>query len=157
SNQGEICLCGSRILVERSLYPRFVDAFVARTKQLTVGDPLHEESQLGAMVSQQHLEKVLSYIKLAHEEGGYILAGGNRVHLDGRCANGYFMEPTIITGLDSTCRTNQEEIFGPVVTIMPFDDEAEALHYANCTAYGLSATVWTENLTRAHRVADQLK
>ncbi|HYF70861.1 MAG TPA: aldehyde dehydrogenase [Ohtaekwangia sp.] len=157
SNQGEICLCGSRILVERSLYPRFVDVFVARTKQLTVGDPLHEESQLGAMVSQQHLEKVLSYIDLAREEDGHILAGGKQIHLSGRCANGYFMEPTIITGLNSTCRTNQEEIFGPVVTIMPFDDEAEALHYANCTVYGLSATVWTENLTRAHRVADQLK
>jgi len=157
SNQGEICLCGSRILVERSLYDKFVAEFVKRTKELKVGDPLNESSQLGAMVSEGHLKKVLGYISLAKEEGGKILAGGSQLKIEGRCANGYFMEPTVIVGLDEKCRTNQEEIFGPVVTIMPFDSEEDAIRLANSTAYGLSATIWTENLKRAHRVSHQVK
>jgi len=157
SNQGEICLCGSRILVERSLYDKFVEAFVARTKSLTIGDPLHDGTRIGALVSEAHMQKVLSYITLAQQEGGTILTGGNRVQPEGRCANGYFVEPTVITGLKHDCRTNQEEIFGPVVTIQPFDTEAEALQYANSTVYGLSATIWTENLKRAHRVSAQVK
>lgn len=157
SNQGEICLCGSRIFVERSLFDRFVNEFVKRTKELKIGDPLDEANQLGAIVSEGHLKKVLSYVSLAKEEGGKILTGGNQIKISGRCANGYFMEPTVIVGLDEKCRTNQEEIFGPVVTIMPFDTEEEVLGFANCTPYGLSATIWTENLKRAHRVAHQIK
>lgn len=157
TNQGEICLCGSRIFVERSLLDKFVNEFVKRTRELKVGDPLDSSTQLGAMVSESHLKKVLGYVSLAKEEGGKILAGGNQIKIDGRCASGYFMEPTVIVGLDEKCRTNQEEIFGPVVTIMPFDSEEEALAFANSTPYGLAATVWTENLKRAHRVAHQIK
>ncbi len=157
SNQGEICLCGSRILVERSLYEKFVSEFVKRTKELVVGDPLEENTRMGALVSEPHMNKVLSYIELAKKEGGQILYGGNRITISGRCTNGYFVEPTVIVGLDQHCRTNQEEIFGPVVTIMPFDSEEEAISYANSNAYGLSATIWTENLKCAHRVAHQIK
>jgi len=157
SNQGEICLCGSRIFVERSLYQKFTDEFVKRTKELIVGDPLEEKTKVGPLNSETHMKKVLSYIDLAKQEGGKILAGGKQIKIEGRCINGYFVEPTVITGLDSKCRTNQEEIFGPVVTIMPFDIEEEVIGYANSTAYGLSATIWTENLKRAHRVAAQVK
>lgn len=157
SNQGEICLCGSRILVEKSIYKKFVDEFVKRTKELVVGDPLEEKTRVGALVSEAHMNKVLSYIELAKAEGGEIICGGKQVRVSGRCANGYFVEPTVIVGLDQQCRTNQEEIFGPVVTIMPFDTENEAIRYANSNAYGLSATLWTENLKRAHRVAHQIK
>jgi aminomuconate-semialdehyde/2-hydroxymuconate-6-semialdehyde dehydrogenase len=157
SNQGEICLCGSRILVERSFYNTFVEAFVAKKKLLKINDPLQADTDLGAVVSEAHMNKVLSYIELAKLEGGTILTGGNRVVVEGRCSEGYFVEPTVIVGLDQNCRTNQEEIFGPVVTIMPFDTEQEAIELANATAYGLSATVWTENLKRAHRVSHQLK
>jgi aminomuconate-semialdehyde/2-hydroxymuconate-6-semialdehyde dehydrogenase len=157
SNQGEICLCGSRILVERSLYERFTSEFIKRTKLLVVGDPLEEGTKMGALVSEGHMQKVLSYISLATQEGGTIECGGKQLKIEGRCNAGYFVEPTVITGLSQQCRTNQEEIFGPVVTIMPFDTEAEAILFSNSTAYGLSATIWTENLTRAHRVAHQLK
>ncbi|HEY0656404.1 MAG TPA: aldehyde dehydrogenase [Chryseosolibacter sp.] len=157
ANQGEICLCGSRIFVERSLYEKFLAAFVERTKSLVIGDPADEKTKVGALVSEAHLAKVKSYIDLAQKEGGKIIAGGNQVSLPGRCANGFFLEPTVITGLPFDCRTNQEEIFGPVVTIMPFDTEDEVLAYANSTTYGLSATLWTENLKRAHRVSSKLK
>lgn len=157
SNQGEICLCGSRILVERSLYDKFVKEFVTRTKELVVGDPLEDKTRVGALVSEGHMNKVLGYIDLAKQEGGQILCGGSRIKIQGRCEQGYFVAPTVVVGLDQYCRTNQEEIFGPVVTIMPFDTEAEAVAFANSNAYGLSATLWTENLTRAHRVAHQIK
>ncbi|MGD1962064.1 MAG: aldehyde dehydrogenase [Fulvivirga sp.] len=157
ANQGEICLCGSRIFVQKGIYHKFLDAFVEKTRLLKVGDPLEEGSKLGAIVSEDHMNKILSYIQLAKEEGGTVIVGGKRVTVDGRCKEGYFVEPTIIIGLDHMCRINQEEIFGPVVTIMPFEDEDEALEYANSTAYGLSATLWTEDLKRAHRVADQIK
>lgn len=157
SNQGEICLCGSRIFVERSLYDRFMTEFVKLTRELVVGDPLEEKTRVGALVSEAHMQKVLSYIELAKEEGGKIVTGGKQVKLNGRCAGGYFVEPTVITGLNEQCRTNQEEIFGPLVTIMPFDTEDEVIAYANSTTYGLSATLWTENLTRAHRMAARLK
>ncbi len=157
SNQGEICLCGSRIFVERPLYEKFLKEFTERAKALVVGDPLDEKTNLGAMASDAHMKKVLSYIELAKQEGGTIVQGGKQVKLTGRCADGYFLEPTIITGLPHTCRTNQEEIFGPLVTIMPFDTEAEVLEYANSTTYGLAATIWTENLKRAHRVAAHVK
>ena len=157
SNQGEICLCGSRILVERAIYKKFVDALIARTRLLVVGDPLEKETRVGALISEAHLEKVTGYIALARQEGGTILCGGDRVEIPGRCSGGYFVRPTVIAGLRSGCRTNQEEIFGPVVTVMPFDSEEEAIAEANSTAYGLSATLWTENLKRAHRVSAQLK
>jgi aminomuconate-semialdehyde/2-hydroxymuconate-6-semialdehyde dehydrogenase len=157
TNQGEICLCGSRILVERSLFDKFVSEFVKRTKELKIGDPQSESTDLGALISDPHLNKVLSYVKLAKEEGGKILTGGNQIKLTGQLSSGYYMEPTVIVGLDEKCRTNQEEIFGPVVTIMPFDSEEEAIRLANSTGYGLSATIWTENLKRAHRVSHQVK
>ncbi len=157
SNQGEICLCGSRILVERSLYEKFKNEFVKRTQELVVGDPLDDKTRLGALVSEAHMKKVLSYIALAKEEGGKIECGGDQVKISGRCTGGYFVLPAVITGLDQKCRTNQEEIFGPVVTIMPFNTEEEVIAFANATAYGLSATIWTENLKRAHRLSHQLK
>ena len=156
SNQGEICLCGSRIFIERSIYDKFKNAFVEEIKKLKVGNPLQDESWLGAIVSKPHLEKVLFYIDLAKQEGGKILCGGNKITLTGENSEGYFLEPTVIEGLKYDCRTNQEEIFGPVVTLQPFDEVDEVLMYANSTSYGLAATVWTENLTRAHTVAARL-
>ena len=156
TNQGQICLCGSRIYVERSLYEQFKTDFVAKVKAMRVENPLSESSKMGAVVSKQHLEKILSFVQLAKEEGGTILCGGNQVKLEGDCAEGYFMEPTVIEGLPYDCRTNQEEIFGPVVTIAPFDTEEEALKNANSTTYGLASVVWTENLTRAHRIANNI-
>lgn len=157
SNQGQICLCSSRIFVEKPLYEQFKNDFVQKVSQLKIGDPLDEKTNIGAIVSKPHLKKILSYIDLAQTEGGEILCGGKQIKLEGRCRNGYFVEPTVIENLTYECRTNQEEIFGPVVTIQPFETEAEVLNYANSTEYGLSATVWTENLSRAHRVAGQLE
>jgi len=156
TNQGEICLCGSRLLIERSIYERFRSDFVAKVKALTVGDPT-TNPDLGAIVSQPHFEKVLSYIQLAQEEGGKLLTGGNAVKVSGRCENGWFIEPTVFENLPNSCRTNQEEIFGPVVTLIPFDTEAEALALANDTVYGLAAQVWTENLSRSQRMSSNLK
>lgn len=151
-NQGQICLCGSRVYVERALYTRFRDAFVTAAKALTVGDPA-DGNDLGALTSGEHLDKVLAAIETARAEGGTVLAGGERVHPAGRCAEGWFVAPTVIEGLPLECRTNQEEIFGPVVTLAPFDTEAEAIAFANGTRYGLVATVWTRDLDRAHRVS----
>jgi len=156
SNQGQICLCGSRILIEETIYEKFKEEFVGRAKKLTVGDPLEEQTRQGAVVSKMHFDKVMSCIELAKEEGGKILLGGNTVKPQGRCANGYFIEPTIIEGLDAQCRTNMEEIFGPVVTLQPFKTEEQALILANASDYGLSATIWTQDVTRAHRVAAQV-
>lgn len=156
ANQGQICLCGSRIFVERPIYERFRDAFVEKVAKTIVSFPTNTEAKLGAIVSKTHLEKILSYIELAKEEGGTVLTGGEQVFLAGEYANGYYMRPTIIEGLSFDCRTNQEEIFGPVVTITPFDTEEEVLMMANSTQYGLASTVWTENLTRAHRVANEI-
>ena len=157
SNQGEICLCGSRIFVERSMYEKFRGAFVELLKTLKVGDPNNDDSNMGAIVSAQHKQKILSYIKLAQDEGGKVLCGGNELKLKGRCANGYFVEPTVIEGLDYNCRTNQEEIFGPVVTLTPFENEEDVLMMANSVKYGLSATIWTNDLKRAHRVAEKVE
>ncbi|HNB13318.1 MAG TPA: aldehyde dehydrogenase [Bacteroidia bacterium] len=156
SNQGEICLCGSRIFIQRSIYDEFKEAFVSKIKGLKTGDPKDETNFLGAIVSQPHFEKILSYIDLAREEGGVILTGGKAIQPGGRCKDGFFIEPTVFENLPYTCRTNQEEIFGPVVTLTPFDTEEEVLMMANSTPYGLAATVWTTNLTKAHRVAAAL-
>jgi aminomuconate-semialdehyde/2-hydroxymuconate-6-semialdehyde dehydrogenase len=178
SNQGEICLAGARIFVERPLYDKFKADFVARASELKVGDPLEAGTDVGAIVSKQHFQKIMSYIELAKQEGGTILCGGRALDLTAetqsrgekeaemrpvgsvsqqRNLSGYFIEPSVIEDLSHDCRTNQEEIFGPVVTIMPFDTEEEVLNYANSVRYGLSATVWTENLSRAHRVAAKLE
>ena len=157
SNQGEVCLCGSRVFVERSIYQKFVDRLVDKTRSLVTGDPLQEKTNIGALISGGHMNKVLGYIGLAKEEGGGILTGGTPLKIPGRCENGFFVGPTIIADLDCNCRTNQEEIFGPVISLIPFDSEAQVIHEANNTPYGLSATLWTENLTRAHRVAAALK
>lgn len=154
ANQGQICLCGSRIYVQRSIYERFKERFVEKVKKMKVGNPQDDTSRLGAVVSKAHFEKILNHIKIAHEEGGTILTGGKPAETG---MSGWFIEPTIIEGLDENCQTNQEEIFGPVVTLQPFDSEEEAIELANCTPYGLAATVWTQDLTRAHRVAAQIK
>ncbi len=155
ANQGQICLCGSRIFIERSIYDTFKEEFVRRVEATVVGHPNNSESKLGAIVSKQHMEKVLSYVELAKKEGGTVLTGGERAIVEGY-EEGYYMRPTVIEGLPFDCRTNQEEIFGPVVTITPFDSEEEVLMMANSTQYGLSATLWTSDLKRAHRMANQL-
>ena len=152
TNQGEICLCGSRILIEESIYEKFREHFLSEVAKLNVGDPMDEKSDFGALVSESHLKKVQSYVELAKEEGGTILYGGRRVEKPG-----YYHEPTVIEGLDENCRTNQEEIFGPVVTLNPFNSEEEAISIANSTRYGLSCTLWTNDLKRAHRVAHQIE
>jgi aminomuconate-semialdehyde/2-hydroxymuconate-6-semialdehyde dehydrogenase len=157
SNNGQICLCGSRIYVERPLYEKFRDELVKRTQFLKVGDPFSAVTDLGALISRQHLEKVESYLALAEVEGGSILCGGTRVELTGEQEGGYFLRPAVIEGLPLHCRTNQEEIFGPVVTIAPFDTEEEALSLANGTEYGLSATLWTKDISRANRLAERLQ
>lgn len=152
ANQGQICLCGSRILVEEKIYDKFKSDFIRLTKERRVGGPLEPDTDLGAVVSKAHFEKILSYIALAEEEGGKILVGGKAVTPHG-FENGWFIEPTIIEGLNQSCRTNQEEIFGPVVTIEPFKTEDEAVEAANATDYGLSCTIWTSDLSRSQRMA----
>lgn len=156
ANQGQICLCGSRIFVQKGIYEKFKKAFVEKTSQLTVSFPNDPKAKMGALVSKTHLEKVLGHIEIAKEEGGNILFGGKQVQLQAPYHNGYYLEPTIIEGLRYDCRTNQEEIFGPVVTITPFETEEEVLMMANSTNYGLSATIWTNDLKRAHRLADNI-
>jgi aminomuconate-semialdehyde/2-hydroxymuconate-6-semialdehyde dehydrogenase len=156
-NSGQICLCGSRLLVERRHYDDFRDALVARAKALVVGDPDDAATHLGPVVSQAHYEKVLGCLELARREGGRVLCGGEAVKPAGRCAGGWFIAPTVIEGLGPDCRTNTEEIFGPVVTLQAFDTDEEALALANATPYGLSASVWTQDLGRAHRLAAALE
>jgi len=155
ANQGQICLCGSRIFVERSIYEKFKKDFVEKVSQLKVGDPFDDESKMGALVSKPHLEKVMNYIEIAKAEGGKVLFGGNQLSVPGK-ENGYYLEPTIIEVYDDKCRVNQEEIFGPVVTIMPFDTEEQALSMANGVKYGLSSTLWTANVNRTMRISKQL-
>ena len=157
ANQGQICLCGSRIFIERSIYDKFKKAFVEKVALTKVSNPKDPKANMGAVVSKPHMDKVLSYIELAKKEGGTILTGGERVILDGEFSEGYYIRPTVIEGLSYDCRTNQEEIFGPVVTITPFDTEEEVLMMANSTIYGLAATLWTSDLKRAHRMADKLQ
>lgn len=156
SNQGEICLCGSRILIESSIYKKFKDEFVARAQKLRIGDPLDEQTNQGAIVSKIHFDKIIRCIDTARQEGGKILCGGGRLEVDGRCSHGYFIQPTVIEGLDQECQTNREEIFGPVVTLQPFGNEAEALAMANSGTYGLAGTIWTQDISRANRVASKL-
>jgi len=156
ANQGQICLCGSRIFVQRGIYEKFKEEFVRKVDALLVAEPNNPKAKLGAVVSKPHMEKVLSYVELAKEEGGKVVSGGEKVQLEAPFENGYYLRPTVIEGLSYDCRTNQEEIFGPVVTIMPFDTEEEALMMANSTQYGLSATLWTSDLERAHRMANEI-
>jgi aminomuconate-semialdehyde/2-hydroxymuconate-6-semialdehyde dehydrogenase len=153
SNQGQICLCSSRILVEESIYEKFKTNFIQRVSDLRMGDPSEIETQFGALSSKGHFDKVIDYIEIAKQEGGKILVGGNAKKLNGRCGNGWFIEPTIIEGLNNSCRTNQEEIFGPLVTLQSFKSEKDAIQLANETEYGLSATIWTEDNEKANRVS----
>ncbi|CAI2162338.1 13703_t:CDS:10 [Funneliformis geosporum] len=157
SNQGEICLCGSRIFVQKSIYPKFLDAFISKTRQLVVGDPKDPKTKVGALISKQHMEKVLNYIELAKQEGGIIECGGRRIILDGELSDGYFVEPTVITNIKSSCRVAQEEIFGPVVTVHPFETEEEVINLTNDNQYGLSCSIWSENGRRVRRVAESIQ
>ena len=156
SNQGQICLCGSRIFVEEKIYKQFKEGFVQKVSQLKVGNPVDEDTNVGALVSKEHLEKVKTYIDIAEDEGGKILFGGERVEVKG-CENGYYLQPTIIEVESNLCKLNQEEIFGPVVTIMSFKTDQEALALANDVRYGLSSTLWTNNLNRTMQFSKQLQ
>ncbi len=157
SNSGQICLCGSRILIENKIYEQFKNDLILEVKKLIPSDPENPESKMGSLISQQHLNKVMSYIELAKEEGGKLLCGGTLFKPDGRCANGAFVMPAIFEGLGPDSRCNMEEIFGPVITLQPFENEEDAIRLANRSNYGLAATLWTQNLNRAHRVSQQLK
>ncbi len=157
ANQGQICLCSSRIFIEKSIYEQFKIDFVNAVKELRLGDPLEKGTQVGAVVSKEHQQKILSYIETAKEEGATILCGGNQEIVSGRCEAGFFVQPTVLEGLSPFCRTNQEEIFGPVVTLTAFETEEEVLSYANSVKYGLSAVIWTENINKASRMAMQLE
>jgi len=157
TNQGQICLCGSRIIVEESIFESFLERFVPAARALVVGDPMDAKTDVGAVISASHRDKIESYVALALADGGTIHCGGERPSgLPSRCREGFFVAPTVITGLPMNCRVNQEEIFGPVVTVTPFRDEAQAVTLANDSPYGLAASLWTGNVSRAHRVAERI-
>src|SRR3954469_14809444 len=157
ANQGQVCLCGSRVFVERPAYDDFVKRFVEKAGRLKQGDPLDEKTEQGAIVSKTQLDKVKFYVDLAQKEGGKVALGGSAPQAPNeRCREGYFFQPSVITDLPVACRTNREEIFGPVVTITPFDSEEEVIGYANDNEYGLASSIWTQNLSRAHRVAERI-
>jgi aminomuconate-semialdehyde/2-hydroxymuconate-6-semialdehyde dehydrogenase len=155
-NQGEICLCGSRLLIHASIYEEVKEKLVSEVLKLKIGDPSNDDNRIGAIVSEPHYKKVLSYLEIAKNEGGIFLTGGIPVFPEG-FEKGWYIAPTIIEGLPLECRTNQEEIFGPVISIMKFETDQEALELANGTEYGLAATVWTSNLNRAHTMAAELQ
>ena len=157
ANQGQICLCGSRLYVQSGIYEKFKAALIEKVSRIVPGNPSEDKTKMGALVSEPHLNKVLSFVELAKQEGGTVICGGERVVLEGENAGGYFMQPTIIEGLNASCRTNQEEIFGPVITLQPFETEEEVQALANSTKYGLAASIWTTNVTVAHRLAGNLQ
>ncbi len=156
SNQGEICLCSSKLFIQKSIYEKFKIAFVQKVKQLKVGNPLHKETNVGAIVSEVHFNKIINCIAIAKQEGATILCGGTAVQLNGYNKNGFFIAPTVLENLPNNCITNQEEIFGPVITLMPFENEEEAVHLANENQYGLSATIWSNDIEKANRVAAKI-
>ncbi|MEC9475770.1 MAG: aldehyde dehydrogenase [Planctomycetota bacterium] len=157
SNQGQICLCGSRILVESSIVDSFTERLVEKANSMRIGDPLDTSTEVGALVSETHRNKVEDCLSVAREEGGNILCGGERAAPSGRCSDGFFLSPAVVTGLDASARTNQEEIFGPVASVIPFDSENSAIAIANDVRYGLAASVWTRDIDRALRVSEKLE
>ncbi len=156
SNQGQICLCGSRIFVEATIFEKFKTDFVKKVKALKVGHPSESSTNIGALVSKQHLSKVIDYLDIAIKEGANLLFGGKKVSVKG-FENGYYLEPTVFEISTDECRINQEEVFGPVVTIMSFNTEDEVLQMANKVKYGLSATIWTNDLKRTMRLSTQIQ
>lgn len=157
ANQGQICLCGSRIYIEKSIYSKFKQAFLDKVSQIKIGDPLQDSTEFGALVSKEHMQKVLNAIETAKAEGGEILLGGKQKQLQGRCQSGYFVEPTVIEGLNNQSKTNQEEIFGPVCTLQPFESDEHALKLANESGYGLASSLWTQDIKRAHKLAKDIE